>query len=242
MQQAPAPVGGPAAAPGGGRSRVRAMHGYVFDDATPEEVEAERATYAPIADVLRELTEASLLTTVAPEVAAEAVAKLREAHELLSSRTEGESYRVRYSSHGLTRAWGNTVVGIRNPMAPPVEMNREEDGRVWSDFRLGPQYEGPPTLVHGGVTALILDQFLGEAAAASGSPGMTGTLTIRYRRGTPLGELHGEARTTRVDGVKTFVSGTISDAEGVCVEAEGVFIQPKWAREAIAANKPQQYE
>ena len=106
---------------------------------------------------------------------------------------------------------------------------------VWAEFELGPQYEGPPTLVHGGVSALILDQILGEAAAAAGKPGMTGTLTIRYRRATPLGALRGEAKVDRVEGIKTYAVGQISDAEGVTVEAEGVFILPKWAREARPA-------
>ena len=36
---------------------------------------------------------------------------------------------------------------------------------------------------------------------------------------------------TRTDGVKTFCSGHISDAEGITVEAEGVFITPRWLRD-----------
>ncbi len=31
--------------------------------------------------------------------------------------------------------------------------------------------------------------------------------------------------------------GTIGDAEGITVEAEGVFILPKWAREAMAKTR-----
>ena len=65
---------------------------------------------------------------------------------------------------------------------------------------------------------------------------MTGTLTLRYRRGTPLGGLHAEAHIDRVDGIKTYAVGHIADAEGVTVEAEGVFILPKWARKAVAGE------
>ena len=72
---------------------------------------------------------------------------------------------------------------------------------------------------------------LGEAAGAGGKPGMTGTLTIVYRRGTPLGDLRAEAWIDRVEGIKTYAKGHLKDAEGVTVEAEGVFILPKWARE-----------
>ena len=49
---------------------------------------------------------------------------------------------------------------------------------------------------------------------------------MRYRRGTPLGPLHLEASIVREEGRKIFVAGSISDAGGVTVEADGVFIQP----------------
>ena len=57
-------------------------------------------------------------------------------------------------------------------------------------------------------------------------PTFTGTLTMRYRRGTPLGPLHLEGHIDREEGRKVFVVATISDADGVTVEADGVFIEP----------------
>jgi hypothetical protein len=42
--------------------------------------------------------------------------------------------------------------------------------------------------------------------------------------------LHAEAGIIRTDGVKTYTAGHLADDEGVTVEAEGVFIQPRWAR------------
>jgi acyl-coenzyme A thioesterase PaaI-like protein len=129
---------------------------------------------------------------------------------------------------------------LRTPVAPPLEVGHDPSGRAWADFRLGAAYEGPPGLVHGGVSALILDQMLGEAAGAGGKPGMTGTLTLRYRRATPLGDLRAESWIDRSDGVKTWAKGHILDGEGVTVEAEGLFILPRWAREAIAAYQAQQ--
>jgi hypothetical protein len=50
-------------------------------------------------------------------------------------------------------------------------------------------------------------------------------------RATRLGHLHAEATATSTDGVKTFVAGHLADEEGVTVEAEGVFILPRWARD-----------
>ncbi len=47
-------------------------------------------------------------------------------------------------------------------------------------------YEGPPTCVHGGVIAELFDELLGISNILAGPGAMTGTLTIRYRRPTPL--------------------------------------------------------
>ena len=49
-------------------------------------------------------------------------------------------------------------------------------------------------------------------------------------RATRLGALHTEAVIERVYGVKTFAVGHLADDEGITVEAEGVFVVPKWAR------------
>ena len=127
--------------------------------------------------------------------------------------------------------WGNAVIGLRNPIAPPVVLIRAGDGSVSADFHLGAAYEGPPGHVHGGVSAMILDHVLGEGASLPGQPRLTGTLTMRYRRMTRLGDLHTAARIVRTEGIKTYAVGHIADAEGITVEAEGVFITPRWARD-----------
>ena len=115
---------------------------------------------------------------------------------------------------------------------------RDPTGRASADFHLGAAYEGPPGLVHGGVAALVLDQMLGEAAGAGGKPGMTGTLTLRYRRGTPLGDLRCEALDRPGRGHQDLRQGRRSATPtGVTVEAEGVFILPRWAREAFERTR-----
>ena len=113
------------------------------------------------------------------------------------------------------------------------------------DRALGALYEGPPGCVHGGVLALLLDQVLGESAADGGSPGMTGTLTLRYVRPTPLGDCSIEAWVDRVEGIKTIVKGEFRLDDGrTTVEVEGIFILPKWAREAMSEeeHRPPRFE
>ena len=208
------------------------MAGYVHEEVPDEEIDRQRALYGPLAQSVRELADAVIRTEVDDDAILAAQVEIEAITARLRERQLEGPYGVRFNSAGRSRAWGNAVVGARNAVAPPLVIQHESSGRAWSDFTLGAAYEGPPGLVHGGVSALILDQMLGEAAGAGGKPGMTGTLTLRYRRGTGLGPLTAEAHIDRVEGIKTYAVGHIADAEGVTVEAEGVFILPKWARPA----------
>ncbi|SDE51395.1 PaaI family thioesterase [Rhodococcus tukisamuensis] len=204
---------------------------YVQDGLSDEEIDRQSELYGPLTDSVRDLIEIALLTEVEDEVDLRAAQEhLEAAKQILRKRMNPGPYGVRWGASGQKRAWGNAAAGLRNAVAPPVVLQHDPDGRAWCDFHLGSQYEGPAGLTHGGVSALILDQVLGSAAEFGGAPGMTGTLTLRYRRPTPLGALHAEARIDRIEGVKTIVVGHLAAADGVCVEAEGVFILPKWAR------------
>ncbi len=209
---------------------------YVHDGKSDAEIQQEVDRYGPLTDSVRDLVAATLLTEVGEDDVRRARALIDEATALLRSQAIPGPYGVRWGASGWKRGWGNAADGLRNPIAPPLNITSDPTGRTSADFHLGPQYEGPAGLTHGGVSALILDQVLGEAAVAAGSPGMTGTLTLRYRRPTPLGDLHAEARFERTEGVKGIVTGHIADAEGICVEAEGIFILPRWAREAAAES------
>jgi acyl-coenzyme A thioesterase PaaI-like protein len=140
---------------------------------------------------------------------------------------------VRHEGTGRPLAWANPAIGLRNAIAPPMIIHHEADGRCWSEFTLSGAYEGPPGWVHGGICALVLDHILGEAASEGLTrPRFTGTIALRYVRGTPLGPLRAEAFIERSEGVKTFARGYLSDADGTTVEAEGIFISPAWARDA----------
>jgi acyl-coenzyme A thioesterase PaaI-like protein len=121
------------------------------------------------------------------------------------------------------------MTGFANPVAPPVEVwavvgadgTREVRGRA----TLGYQYEGPPTCVHGGVIAELFDEILGLANLVVGEGAMTGTLTVRYRRPTPLlSPLELVARHTGRERRKVFTWGGIYYEGELTAEAEGIFI------------------
>ncbi len=205
---------------------------------TLEEMAEHDRVFGALAQRTRELIDASLHTVVDHAEIEEITATLEALTARLNKETDPSYLGVKIGPDGSGRNHGNAVVGLRNPFAPPLHVEKTEDGTAFASFRLGAAYEGPPDLVHGGVSALILDQMLGEAAAAGGAPGMTGRLELTYRRPTPLGDLSAKAWIHEVNGHKTTVRGHIIGPDGEpTVEAEGLFILPRWAREAMAAAK-----
>jgi acyl-coenzyme A thioesterase PaaI-like protein len=203
---------------------------WTLENLSADAVARLRATYEPLTESVRALIDATIRTEVGTEAVAAAKAEIDAATARLRSEQLDGPFGIRFTTDGDQMPWGNVVIGVRNPIAPPLVVEQSESG-VFTDFHLGAAYEGPPGHVHGGVAALVLDHILGAAASSPETPRLTGTITLRYLRVTRLGRLHAEARITRTDGVKTFTAGYLADDGGITVEAEGVFIQPRWARE-----------
>jgi acyl-coenzyme A thioesterase PaaI-like protein len=130
------------------------------------------------------------------------------------------------------------VIGFANPVAPPVVVQAVDGvlvGSAWFDY----QYEGPPTCVHGGVIAMVFDEMLGAVNILTGNPGMTGTLTIRYRKPTPLlTPLRLEARFVKREGRKIYTAGAIYHGDVLTAEADGIFIEliPQNFMKLVAEN------
>jgi acyl-coenzyme A thioesterase PaaI-like protein len=194
------------------------------------DIERLRATFEPLTRSVRELIDATIRTEVDDDAVATAITEIDSATKRLRTQQRDLSFGIQFGTDGDPMPWGNAVIGVRNPTAPPVVIHKMPDGSVTTDFYLGAAFEGPPGHVHGGVSAKILDHVLGDAASVPGKHRLTGTITMRYRRLTPLGRVHAEAKVSHTNGVKTFVVGHLADDAGVTVEAEGVFIEPRWAR------------
>jgi acyl-coenzyme A thioesterase PaaI-like protein len=124
------------------------------------------------------------------------------------------------------------ILGPSNPLAPPVHVYPiDDEGVVVGTATYGPEYEGPPGCVHGGMLAAAFDIILGAASVAAQRPALTGTLTVRYRKGTPLHrEVRYEGRLDRVEGKRTHVvARALVDGE-LTAEAEGIFVSVDPAR------------
>jgi hypothetical protein len=146
----------------------------------------------------------------------------------LARRFEGRGGLTRYG-RGSDRADDpllmatNAVTGVANPVAPPMRVRMERGVAIGSGV-FGPAYEGAPGCVHGGYLAAVLESLLPRPAARLGKR-LTGTMAVRYRRPTPVGErVCLRAELASIDGRKARTIGTVSVGGSVTVEAEALVI------------------
>ncbi len=194
----------------------------------------QRAALHRLAAAIRRIN-AAMMETEAPEDEVESAA---EAAERFAERLEsGPRHRALWgfaesSNAGDPRAFfdNSPVFGLANPIAPPLTVTMD-GSRAIGTATFGVAYEGPPGHVHGGWVAAAFDEVLGMVQSTSGNPGMTGTLTVKYRRPTPLyREVRFEGVLDRVEGRKIFTTGSVWAGESLCAEAEAVFIAVDFER------------
>jgi acyl-coenzyme A thioesterase PaaI-like protein len=215
---------------------IQRLSGLAGAEATPRAAEMRR-----LATAARDVIELLVATEAPLEVLTQAADLLEAASAELGAWPHGR----RYEGFAETTLAGGTsdfptdpvdffehspIVGLSNPLAPPLRLE-VVDGVVHADARFGAAYEGPPSSVHGGYVAAAFDEVLGMAQSLGGSPGMTGTLTVKYRSPTPLHtDLRFEGRLVRQSGRKLFTSGSLWAGDTLCAEAEGLFISVDFAR------------
>jgi acyl-coenzyme A thioesterase PaaI-like protein len=117
--------------------------------------------------------------------------------------------------------------GRCNALATPMTMTFDGD-RTTAHATYGDAYEGPRGSVHGGHVIGAFDDLLGVAQAASGSPGLTGTLSVRLVSRTPLNErIDYEAGVESHEGRKVVAWGRSYHGDTLLAEATAIFITPR---------------
>ncbi len=117
------------------------------------------------------------------------------------------------------------IMGRLNPASIGLEIHREDE-RAIGEVRLSETAEGAIGLVHGGVISGIWDEVLAAANAIHRTGGPTGSLTVRYRKPTPLHEpLRFAAWVESIEERKVRVKGECTLRGQVLTEAEGIFIR-----------------
>jgi acyl-coenzyme A thioesterase PaaI-like protein len=89
------------------------------------------------------------------------------------------------------------------------------NGEVLAPIIIPARFEGPPQTAHGGIVAAYLDEILaGAAVSHTGRIHVTGELTIRYVRPTPIERpLLGRGRAVKEAGRYVDVQGTLEDLD-----------------------------
>ncbi|PRC41609.1 thioesterase, partial [Mycobacterium sp. ITM-2017-0098] len=122
------------------------------DGLSAADVTRLRAVYEPLTGSVRELIDATIRTEVGADVVAAAKAEIESATARLRAAQKDGSFGIQFGADGDSMPWGNAVIGVRNPTAPPLLIHKDPDGAARSDFYLGAAFEGPPGHVHGGVS------------------------------------------------------------------------------------------
>lgn len=200
-----------------------------WQEPSEEELSSRRMEMRRLAGSMRTIIERLVATDAPEEMLAEAADEL--AHVALgfdrfapAKRFEGFAEVTLGGGDPHALFEHSPFVGRANPLAPPIRL-REAGGSVHADVTFGSAYEGPPGCVHGGYIAGAFDEVLGATQTLTGQPGMTGTLTVKYRNPTPL---HREVRfvgeLVKIEGRRIHTQGRLYFADVPCAEAEGIFV------------------
>jgi acyl-coenzyme A thioesterase PaaI-like protein len=191
-------------------------------------LDARQAAARRVGESVRVAIERLTATSAPPEVLLQAADRMAEVVDLLEGYRSQRQYEGFAEGSGAGHDQGffdwSPLMGMANPLAPPIYVDVEDDVVV-GRARFGSAYEGPPGCVHGGVVAAAFDDVLGLTQSMSGQMGMTGNLTVRYRRPTPLHtDLRFEGRLDGVSGRKVLTSGSLLAEGRLTAEATGLFV------------------
>ena len=195
-----------------------------FHDRATELTDADKARVR-LAAVTRQLILDSFLSTARIDDIDIAIGHVSTALESINA-PDGVPGSAAAESHFTDRS---PFYGAMNPLSMPMAMKKDESfgefGAISGTATFTEPYEGPPGHVHGGYIAAAFDEVLGMTQSLTGRPGMTGTLTIKYRAPTPLHqEIVYRGWVDRIEGRKIFTKGTSHIGETLCAEAEAVFL------------------
>ena len=195
-----------------------------FHDRATELTDADRARVR-LAAVTRQLIHDSFLSTARIVDIDIAIRHVEKALESVNVEN-GIPGSAAAESHFTDRS---PFYGAMNPLSMPMTMEKDDSfgefGAISGRATFTEPYEGPPGHVHGGYIAAAFDEVLGMTQSLTGRPGMTGTLTIKYRAPTPLHqEIVYRGGVDRIEGRKICTKGTSHIGDTLCAEAEAVFL------------------
>jgi uncharacterized protein (TIGR00369 family) len=119
------------------------------------------------------------------------------------------------------------VCGLENPYGLQLRFEMTAAGEVVAHYTVAERYQGFPGVVHGGITAAMLDEAAGRAPMETDPPRFmfTAHLEVRYRKNVPVGQpLRIVGRVEKSRGRTVTASSTIFDQEGTILAEADVLL------------------
>lgn len=181
-----------------------------------------------LAEAVRGLIDACVLTEVSTEELEDATAVISGTVERLRAKRGYPFFEAvqngHYQANRAVYADRNMVIGRGNPLAPPMRV-RSEGERVVAEVCLARCFEGAPGLAHGGIIAAMFDQLFGSLLVRLGVPALTGKLSVRYRKPTPIGApLTMEGAVKKVVGRRYLCAATLRCEDEVVAESDVMMV------------------
>ena len=183
-----------------------------------------------LAAATRALNEKLVSTDINPELAAALTEKIEDLTAELS-RAEQVDGLVDMAKRGergtIDDVMGELVsVGGRSHPCSPELHWQEASNRISGTVTFSQAFEGPPGHVHGGWVAGVLDHLMGMTHVRTGYPGMTGGLSVRYLKPTPLNQvIQVSAEARELGDKRTEVKAAMRCGDTTTATAEAIFVR-----------------
>ena len=201
---------------------------------SPYDPDSQEATYwqarQRLASATRVLNEKLVSADIDPELAAALTEKIEGLTAELSQAQQvtGLVDMAKRGQRGtIDDVMGELVsVGGRSHPCSPELRWQEASNRITGTVKFSQAFEGPPGHVHGGWVAGVLDHLMGMTHVRTGHPGMTGGLSVRYLKPTPLNQvIEVSAQATELDDKRTEVKAEMRFGETTTATAEAIFVR-----------------
>jgi uncharacterized protein (TIGR00369 family) len=106
--------------------------------------------------------------------------------------------------------------GGANPRGMQLTFDQDHaKNRIQGNFRLGPEYQGGPGFIHGGIIATVLDEVMGKVCRFRNARAVTAELSIEYLKPVPVdADLQIEGHEIAMNGRDIHIAGEIRNQAG----------------------------
>lgn len=129
----------------------------------------------------------------------------------------------------------SVTCGPENPASLGCQFYELEGGEIGTVFTPKSIHEGHQGIMHGGMSAAILDELMGRATLHTNNGGhdkwipafVTAEMTVKYRKPILVGQkMYGYGRVDKIDGrVRYAYSGIVDENDEIMATATGVYVQ-----------------